>query len=290
MLNEDTQKIAVIASKEQSRVFLASVTASMILDTVTHHGRRFHISTRPPGMELIFDENEDLSVNSAAADDARKSYSLLTALQTPEAIPDELSLSVCTEENKQFCGRILFHCCDAQEQFPADAVLILLHEDNPELLPEKILSSVPGVCIAVECAVPPEERRAEDFVREHLPDLHFAAQMRHGGFYWYHPKGFQQDGTVHPDEDAVPYGIPDVFWNTVQTAADMHLESLQRTAMENRNIIRRRNSIFQKNSPRRILELNRARAAYSAAVQCMYGTEQLLAAATGRPLAEDKKE
>ncbi len=282
MMPESIQQIAVLTpSAAESRIFLAAIVATS-KTMITYQDKNITVSIRDYGKELLFGAEriqEELKASSHA-----NAFDLHKALKFPQQIPDTLELSVQTDE--QFIGRLRFFC--ASELYSADAVIALVSETgkfSDQLFPF-LDKSRSNVCFAVKCSKPPDTD-VQQYLNDLIPDLHSQTVGRLWACHWYHPNGFSSDGSQKAPENAVPLGIQEIFWSSARLAASFRLASLRKKASENYDIIRRRNSWFQKNSIRRRLELNQARNAYAETVLSMYGSEQFLALSEGRPLAED---
>ncbi len=284
------QQIAVVCgNSENYRLFFAALTEVMINNYVSHHNRHIDISMRQRGLEIL-QGSEDTEEGMMASDRA-KQFSFLDISK----IPNEWEV-VLRNEN-QYCGTVCFS--GASPDVPIkkyrdiiDTVLILIDKKTvsiPEEYVRKLISdSVSGVCFALKCDSPIQgQESAEEFVKNNFSSLYSLLAGRLSAFCWYHPYGFQPNGEPKPAEDATPYGIDELFWNVMRISATMRINYLQQLAEEKTEIIRKRNSVFQRNSMRRVLELNRAREAYSMAVQSMYAVEQLLAVTEGSALVED---
>lgn len=296
MILDGTQRITVAAQNaDDSRILLAAITEAMVRNIVTRHDREIVISMRAKGAELLFgaeDTQEELVASSRAAD-----FALGQALQNPAQVPDSMELSVRFKD--WFCGRIHFGCFlpdsdIAEFTRTTDTVLILLDTQNTDQKQEHLISLVKdadaGISFVIQCHQPPSpDNTPEAWLKKEAPYLYDLAQDRMCAYQWYNPYGFQPDGTPNSADNAVPFGAEALFWDTMHISASLRSQFLQQKAEEMLRIIRSRNSMFQKDSVRRRLELDHARANYAAAVQHMYGAEHLLSVTDGTPFPEEAR-
>ncbi|MEE5993274.1 MAG: hypothetical protein V3G42_08540 [Oscillospiraceae bacterium] len=280
------QRIAVaVPQAEQFQLFFASITEMMVNGYVTHHQRNFNISMRERGKEIL-NGADDIAEGMKASDKAR-AFSFLSL----NTIPDEMELVL--RENKQYCGTAHFYgvlpSSPIQKyQDMIDTIVIIIDEKATPFTENWIQNTDAGVCMIVVNNSPEQAKEsAEEYLKNQANSLYALAVERMHSFHWYHPYGFQSDGTRKPLGDATPYGVEEIFWSIMRISATMRMNYLQKLAEEQGRMIQRRSGIFQKNSLRRRMELNQARGIYSMAVQGMYAVEQLLASAEGKPLAED---
>ncbi len=271
------------ADADLKRVMLAALTEGTVRRPMHRHQREITVSMRERGKELLAGA-EDTKAELIASNLASR-YAIGTALTTPEEIPGAMEVSVLAGDT--YCGRLRFSCED--DAVPDTLILMAsIDEPNADLeLFRDVLSAYPGVPALTALCVnrPPREvDNANDAAARLMPE--FSADLAnrpHSAAFW-HPSGFQNDGSPCTPEHAAPLGAAGLFWETVKLSSAYREPKLLGQLRHSIDLIRRRNGIYQARSPRRSLELKACRAAYARDICDLYEARTLLAAENGSPL------
>lgn len=281
---DNTLDIAVISNnKNNSRIMLASIVSEIVNKTSTVNDYNVIASIREKGKELLFgSENlEESLIASKRAD----GYSLGTALESAEKISDSVDISFLCKNPDTFCGRVQLHCESSDTQIDheiTDAVLLVTDKNDKQneiFVPEDI-----PIVVSVYCESEPVNISADDRLSSMVSENVCNTVKSHKHFCgWYNPYGFD-NGKQKDAEDASPFGIDKLFWQLMNFAAETGQQYYQNIVSCSLKTISARRSVFQRNSQRRVLELEDARKNYAHAVDSLYGIEQLLAITEGKPL------
>ena len=271
------------ADANLKRVMLAALTEGTVRRPMHRHDREITVSMRERGKELLPGAEEtkaELIASNLAAH-----YAIGTALVMPEEIPPVMEVSVLAGDT--YCGRLRFSC---EDDAAPDTLILLVTMDDPNAdltLFREVLAAHPGVPVLTALLVsrPPREvDNAADAAARLMPEFSSELENRpHAGAFW-HPSGFQNDGTPCTPEHAAPLGAAGLFWETVRLSSAYRETKLLGQLRHSIDLIRRRNGIYQSRSPRRSLELKACRSAYARDAAELYEARTLLAAESGTPL------
>ncbi len=288
MLPDKDHEITVLAEDpDEARILLSAIVTNMVQSSVRRKHRDVLVSIRDKGEEIA-QGAENISAVLRATHSAA-SYSLLEALRDAKQIPDTLDLTLEAEE--QFCGRVGFCCYSPEwESDNTDTVLVIVDQPDVRFLEERLHelleSDRTSLCFALRCGEEPAQGLSQrEYLFETYPALRQFTEGRRCGYSWYNPYGYlggKQRGADNP----YPYGIDTLFWETMRVSALTRQQFLNAVIEESLTTIRRRRSKNQKDSVRRMLELDRARLQYAQAVRGLYAASQLEALTGGAPLAE----
>ncbi len=275
--------LLVGADADLKRVMLAALTEGTVRRPMQRHKREITVSMRERGKELLPGAEEtkaELIASNLAAH-----YAIGTALTTPEEIPAAMEISVLAGDT--YCGRLRFSC---EEDAAPDTLILMVSADDPNAdldLFRQALQVHPGVPALIALCVnrPPREvDNAVDAAARLMPAFFTELANRpHSAAFW-HPSGFQNDGTPCTPEHAAPLGAAGLFWETVKLSSAYREPKLLGKLRHSVDLIQRRNGIYQARSPRRSLELKACRAAYARDICGLYEARTLLAAENGSPL------
>ena len=271
----------VIADGNEGKLFLASLVSVLTNGYLTHSERKVQISMREEGSEVLYGDDDIKAAMKASADAAE--FTVKKCVQSPESIPDSVELAVRSEQT--FCGRIRF-TLDAQEQ--ADSAIVIAGNNDISAIAGNIaIAGNVHFTVAVK-----KETAQESDIQARFGELVRNSAGVLGGSnistLWYSPYGFMSDGTPRSEENASPMGIHEIFWDAALNAAQHRTDELSQIIADSERMIGLRAGAFQKNSPRRQLELNYSRSIYAKAAGEIFAAEQLAALAGGKPLAYDK--
>lgn len=272
------RKIAVISnSEDDAKIFLAAICQSTVNNYVKVDGKEAHFDMLDIGNEVLYgSERLSGALKTSRAADA---YSLTEALKNPKKVPDgQMGVSVRYETD--YCGRIHFgqivSIADLVK-FGTDAVILLIR-DNIALDKKAMLANCVERNIPIIAAVIPADweqcKRDSAFetLDKSLNDNKITGRVKYAG--WFDPYGFN-NGERLSVESCKPYGIMPLLWNSLLFASEHSLSELNNTMRKNRHSIMFRASIFQKNSPRRVMELELARNSYAFTATKVVAAENL---------------
>lgn len=280
-------EITVLANNDgDRRIMLAAIVERTARNRFRINDTAVQIGMQERGREILYGDED---IREAMAGNARlNEFAIEKALENPMQIPQEMELAL-RAENK-YCGRLRFRCMDIPENLDdlVDVMLIILNENSREENLEQhsriILNNCKWTAIvaAVVCTEPPGENDdpKEAFDRI-LPE--FGKKLKERKFFcgWYNPYGFSS-GVLRSTDNPQPFGVEDIFLKTLGYAAEVRTDFLRRSAEKSLEVIKSRRSIFQRDSVRRMIELEKSRVRYSCAVKDIYASEQLLALTKGR--------
>ncbi|MCM1507914.1 MAG: hypothetical protein NC177_12400 [Ruminococcus flavefaciens] len=274
---DNTLDIAVISSnKNNGKIMIASIVAEIVNKTSSVNGYDVIASIREKGKELLFGSEE--VKESLKASERADSYSLKTALLSADNISNTVNISFVCRNPDIFCGRVHFHCeSDDINIDPSvtDAVLLVTDKDNKQQklsMPENI-----PVVAAVYCESEPENININDSFGAMVSEsIYNTVKSRRCFLGWYNPYGFN-DGKLNSAENASPFGIYELFWKLMNLASERGKQYYQNIVSESLKTISSRRSVFQRDSRRRVMELEEARKKYAHSVDSLYAIEQLSA-------------
>lgn len=297
MINREMVQIRVLsAGHGQGRVMLSALVEATVRHLVMRGGREFFVSMREKGKEFLPDAEHTKA--ELIASNLAMQFALGKALADPDTIPPHMELAVSTD--RIYCGRVRFAFQlpeeGTAEEISPDANLLIVPAAAPDaVIPtaQKFLNDAENtpVCIALFCDHKPSPADdANAMLRSLSPALIELFGEREWCCECYNPCGFQPDGSICSADHASPVGAAELFWDAVGFAAKRREAYFRQELHDAAAVIKRRNSVYQANAPRRLLELRHNRGVYAAAVKGLYEAQTLLAAATGMPLPGDGKE
>lgn len=279
------------------KVFLSSVVNVLMNDYIMSSDnlhmepkdKIVHFDLTEVGNEVSYGSEKLLTIIQTSKEIDR--FSLIETIKNPSSlIKNELNMSVRWGET--YCGRIELKICgDIANIEEADSLVILTKDliQNEQLIEidECIKKGIPIVCgilsDSYEDCVGIDGKDALENLTE---QSNLSSKINYIG--WYNPIGFF-DGICRDVEDAVPYGVSELFWRTIDVAVQNVNNRTAEKVRYYEKLISRRNSIFQRSSPRRQIELKLARSNYSELVEKVYYSNNIAKMIKGR-IMEDHYE
>lgn len=279
MPKKDVLNVAVVSENlNDGKIMLSSIVAAIVRNVLTVNDNEIEASMCDEGKELL--SGSERIAESLLASNRADAFSLKKALIEANSISDNMTIAFRC--NDTFCGRVHFQCLTADktdECRESDAVLFIADENK---IADSNVQIGKPVVIAVKTEKFHGKAEIENGIESYISQQFLNAIEEHGyAAYWYNPLGFDNE-KINSIEEAAPYGVEQLFVKLMNYAAEYGQSYYRKIIAYSQKMVSMRRSVFQKKSPRRVLELEDARKRYSYAVNSIYGIEQLLTIMTGK--------
>lgn len=272
------RRIAVAAdSYDNAKILFAAICQSTVNNYIKVDGDIVHFDMLEVGNEVLL--GAELLSGVLKTSRAADNYSLFAALQDPQTIPDgEMKLSIRYADN--YCGRVHFGYIDSISKLlklKADAVIILAR-DEISIAQNDIMRRCVKMGIPFTVALIPDSWKQckncspNVLFEKSVSDKTIHDNVRYLG--WYDPYGFN-NGERLDAESSKPYGVLALFWNSLRAAVQYSFANLRNEMSKSQRSIMSRASVFQRGSPRRVIELENARRDYARCATKIITTENL---------------